>query len=449
MKRRMISRIVLALLVCGISVFSGSVLYKKVTTTSFHGDETGWISSGLFYADLFRRGDMVPRHWECRQCGGWGSRYNPHAGQLLLGLPLVGRYWPEGRGFFAFYDFSRSLAENQEQGRVPPDGLLFSSRRVSAFFGILCCVLAVFIGQALGNVWIGAGTAVLLTQNHLFVQCATRAMTDIYYIFFLLCACLVFALMDRFPRKRMFALAGIFCGLAASVKIVGLPILLLLLVFFLVHEIVQGRSRARQSAGKAGIFFFSALGIVYLLNPFFWSRETFLWFPQMFLAWDAGFKSAISVDPDLALGSAASWPEMVFGSSSLLSERIQGILQVFPFQRIAEFHQALGMWSQCGQFKFSWVLLWGGIICSGVACGVSLWRKQLAWGNVLLFFFMSNYLFVLTFMQINWDRYYLPTVVAGQFLVAYFICQVASFVWGRGLHKKVFLWKARISVKGS
>ena len=40
-------------------------------------------------------------------------------------------------------------------------------------------------------------------------------------------------------------------------------------------------------------------------------------------------------------------------------------------------------------------------------------------GLICLQFFLVNYLFILTLMRVNWDRYYLPTILASSLIVAF------------------------------
>lgn len=50
---------------------------------------------------------------------------------------------------------------------------------------------------------------------------------------------------------------------------------------------------------------------------------------------------------------------------------------------------------------------------------------------VVCLFFAVNYLFIVLFMNLNWERYYLPSIVAGRLLVAGGLCVVLREVYRR------------------
>jgi len=52
---------------------------------------------------------------------------------------------------------------------------------------------------------------------------------------------------------------------------------------------------------------------------------------------------------------------------------------------------------------------------------VQLWFIPLA-------YFAVQYLFILALMKLNWDRYYLPAVIAGRILIGIGIYAIASLI---------------------
>ena len=408
MNKKFLNRMLCVFVVCGVVLISGIVLHKNIEERQFHGDESGWISSGLYYADLLLTRDFTVDQWEGRQCGGWGSRYNLHIGQLLMGIPLRESYRGSGQRFFGFYDFGKSLEENKKEGRIPPDDLLFRARQVSVFFGILCCLVVVLIGCYAGGIWAGITAAIVLINNDLFVLCATRAMTDIYYIFFLLCSCLMILLLAKFSQKRFLVLAGIFCGLATSVKIIGLPILIFMIFTYLIWEMNLRTLTFWQVLLRIGLFLFCSVAVVYLCNPFFWNILSFFRFPMMFFDWDTAFKT-VDVATNHGPRGQMTW--------------------VFGHDRFWAFHHTLGMFLKCAGFSFSWIFVCGGALWVGFRFMASFLRHERDLWSIPFIFFLSNYLFILIFMKLNWDRYYLSTVIAGQFMLVYFMIQGPLFLW--------------------
>jgi hypothetical protein len=75
------------LLIASVLVASAAVLFRSAQRVSFHGDESGWIASGLYYSDLVLSRDFTWEKWRCRDCHAWGS-LNPQLGKLMIGLPL-------------------------------------------------------------------------------------------------------------------------------------------------------------------------------------------------------------------------------------------------------------------------------------------------------------------------------------------------------------------------
>ncbi|HJX30661.1 MAG TPA: hypothetical protein VJ624_02290, partial [Thermodesulfobacteriota bacterium] len=98
-----------------IALLSSVILFSNRGKTPFHGDESGWISSGYYYTELLLRRDFDWQKWVCAPCGPWGSRLNPHLGQWLIGIPLV-TLSPKGEStFFNLYNFKQSFPDNKKE----------------------------------------------------------------------------------------------------------------------------------------------------------------------------------------------------------------------------------------------------------------------------------------------------------------------------------------------
>jgi 4-amino-4-deoxy-L-arabinose transferase-like glycosyltransferase len=165
-----------------------------------------------------------------------------------------------------------TLQENEKNGNLPPRDILLVARGTSVIFGISCCILAFLIGFFFRNTWVGLLSAGLLISNKLFIVLATSAMPDIFFIFFILSACLFIILLTRFPQKKyLVPISGFFAGLAASVKIHGIVIVSLLFFAYLIYRALINKKRTIFNIMLyAVIFSFSALTVVYILNPYFW-----------------------------------------------------------------------------------------------------------------------------------------------------------------------------------
>jgi len=345
--------------------------------------------------------DFRLKKWEGLQLRTFGSRYNLHLGQWLIGLPLKWYSAQNGREFNKFYDFRITYEENKEKGKVPSDDILLLARRVAALFGVLCCVLILAIGYYSRNLWIGLVTAILLMTNRLFITFATRAMTDIFYSFFLLFACLLIVLLAKSSQKisLMFLsfLCGVFAGLATSVKITGIVVVGLLFLIYLVYQGMVKDKEIKYSLLCLAIFSFSAIAAVYLLNPYFWDLSQPLKFPLTFGTWD-----------------------------HLLSSQAKQYGSGFGGNRLWTFHKDLLL--RYSNISFEWIFLCGGIILLSIKLAYSLAKKKFNLWAIPFLFFVINYLFIFSFMKINWSRYYLPTIIASKFIVGGLIYDGASFI---------------------
>lgn len=400
MERRFYNFILCAAMVCLVILLSGFILYKNIEKTQFHGDESSWISSAYYYTDLLLKRDFSLDKWEGLQLGTSGSAYNLHLGQWLMGIPLKWYSRRNAREFLNPYDFRLTEEENKRMGKIPPQDILFFTRGISIIFGVLCCLLAFTIGYCSRNLWIGLIMAILIMRNKLFITFATRAMTDIYYNLFLLCACLFILLLAKSLQKKSFILlcffCGVFAGLATSVKITGMVVISLLFLISLIYEgFVNKKGQGNIMLGIV-IFSFSAIAVVYMLNPYFWDLSHPLKFPYMFRRLDI-----------------------------LLSRQVKEYGSGWEPNRLWVFHRSLGL--EHSNFSFEWIFLFSGMILFTVNLIYSLYKKNFNLWAIPFLFFVVNYFIILIFMKINWDRYYLPTIIASKFIVASLIYDAVSF----------------------
>lgn len=393
MKKKLWEGILFFILACIVAIVSWVVLSERIEKRKVHIDEPGWITSSLYYTDLLLEHDFSLDKWLGSNLYGFSGKYYSHVGQWLMGLPLRVLYDGPGQNFFGFYAPHKSQKDNRNLGKLPPWSLLFSARYISAVFGVLNCLMVLLIGYHVGSVGVGLVAAMLVATAPLFIRHGALALTDMYYVFFLLNSCLAILLFAKSYQRRFLVLAGIFCGLATSVKIVGLPVLVFMLLIYFVLGVIQRKMKPIACLLGMVIFLLSAFLLVYVVNPYFWGKNFFIKFFLMALDLDLFFQKVI-------LEGHARWGESRFWT---LHVQLFSVQQNFPFEGIAVI---LG---------FLWM-------------GFRIFRKKEgALYSVLIAFFISNYLFILMFMRVNWERYYLPTVIACQFLTAY--CIVEGWAW--------------------
>jgi flagellar biogenesis protein FliO len=425
---------IVASLVC---IAAGATIFPRIDETPFHGDESGWISSAYHYTDLLLTLDPTSSKWECQECSTWGS-LNLHLGQWLIGLPLVMDPGIRGRRFSQYYDFDLPSENNVAQGRIPPRDILLRGRRAVAVVGVLCCLIVFSIGYLAYGLPVGVLAASLVLTNQLFITYATRAVTDVHYSFFLLCLCLAMMLLARSksaPSTRgaiqVGAIAGVLVGLATSVKVAA--IVVGGLMFVAATYAFEGR-RARLLAVVT--FCASALIVIYGLNPFFWIDSKDLR-PQpliqelRLLALDVR-TSSLQIDsarfPQLA--TLGRFPSTFVRWDRLMNKQLEAQPEWgWQGNRLGILHEAL--LSRYSSVPAGWLFLGIGV------CLASSYARRRAQSSLdppavltalPLLYLLANYGFILAFMKLNFERYYLPTVIASQLFVAIGLHAVVAYL---------------------
>jgi 4-amino-4-deoxy-L-arabinose transferase-like glycosyltransferase len=435
--------IISIILFISIALLASSTLLKNTDKTKFMGDESGWISSAYYYSDLLLKGNFEWQQWQkCPQCGAWSSWYNPHVGQWVIGIPLKAFAAKGEEEFFGFYNFEKSLEDNKKEGKVPPAPILLRARSVSMVIGILCCLLIFAIGYYSNNLWTGSIAAILLIFNKLFITLSTQAMTDISYNFFLLCTCLASIFLLRQSQLRYILLSSLLCGsfagLASSVKITGVLVGGLYFFLVLLYKKLVCNLKVKDAAKYFITFSFSALFIIYLLNPYFWPslkdisiggtiQEAATYFKE---GQGTGIpKENINSEyPQLSnLSHVLEFPLMFGRWRRLLDPLKVDKYAQWGENRLKTFNETfLGESSSFPKESYVLVL---GIILLGSKLITSIYNKKLSNSAVPLLYFGANYVFILLFMRINFDRYYLPTIIASKIIVAAGICEAIRLIW--------------------
>jgi len=432
-----------------VALASTVVLFSHVKRTPFHGDESGWIAAGRYYTCLLGKGDFDWQKWDCKECGDWGSM-NMHLGKFLIGIPLALDPQARSQAFSRYYDFGASLEQNRQQGLVPPPETLTCARNASAVFGVFCSILVFAIGCYAYNTFVGLLSAGLLLVNPIFVNYATRAMPDVHYNFFLLCLCLAVLFFVRASSRKnaltSSAICGVFAGLACAVKITGILLGSALFVVALATQQLWFVKRSwKENFSLLVLFGLPALMVIYGLNPYFWPSLPALRDP----AAGQEFKSYAS-----ELAESKRLPRQIriryphFGTITRPLE--------FPrqFQRWKYWMSyaattPLNHWRGRNrllmlnyrlfmQFLFPGEIL---LLAAGIVFVVGKRLPELSGftdpGRLIpLQWFVVNYLFILTFMWLNWARYYLPTLVSIMPLAALGIYGTGRWLRGQWLSRE-------------
>jgi 4-amino-4-deoxy-L-arabinose transferase-like glycosyltransferase len=424
--RQNIRTIVLAL---AVAVASGLVLFPAIRTTSFHQNESSWISSSYHYTDLLLRGDLDRVKWKCEPCGVWGAQ-QLHLGQWLTGLPLTAYSTSSGRRFGAWWDVRLSFEENRRRGAVPPDDILRVARVASVIGGMLCGVMVFVIGWLVGGDWTGLIAASLVLGNRLFIVSVARAMTDSFYLLFLLGAFLAAMIYSRAEVRsplRWAVWTGLMAGLACSVKITGIVLGIGALLVALAYRARSGRLVPRQAIAHALAASLSALAVVYALDPYLW--PTFSSPARTAVAQAArpeGARDASEDDPasdGRAIHGVFRFPRLFVLWSRYMKKQLADGSGEWDGNRL---------WVIARRVFFEFATLPGQILIlvAGAVFAVRRARAVRPWGGsgpgfVAVAFFLMSYAFLAAFQILNWDRYYLSTVVAECVVVAGAITSLA------------------------
>jgi 4-amino-4-deoxy-L-arabinose transferase-like glycosyltransferase len=444
------SKLAVSIILCiSIALLASLTLFKNVEKTKFNGDESGWISSGYYFSNLLLEGDFAWQQWwkTPKEGEGFSSWFQLHLGQWVIGIPMKVLAENGEQEYSGFYHFDKTLEKNKQEGRVPPRSVLLRARSVSVVIGTLCCLLIFAIGYYSNNLWTGIIAAILLIFNKLFITLSTQAMTDIPYNFFLLCACLVSIFLLRQSQLRYILVSvllyGVLIGLASSVKITGILVGGLYFFSIILYKIYASNLNVKDAIKCSATFSVSALFVIYLLNPYFWPslnslkevsvRET----TQKVETYSKGEqRSEISKE-----SNSSEYPHLSNASRILEFPRMFGrwrkqlAIQLqedkaaqWGENRLITFHESF--LRESSSFPGEIYILILGIIILGRKLVNSMYSKQLSEHAVPFLYFGVNYAFILLFMSINYDRYYLPTVIISKIIVAAAIYEIARLIWG-------------------
>ena len=399
-------------------------LFLGVDSSPFHGDESGWISAGYYYYQLmFIDHNVNVESWARKDFYAFGI-VSPPVGKYLIGMAMHA-FLPRGEYTYQ-YHFGKSESENAQLGNIPPPEVLRPTRLLAALFSLGTCSLLFWYCTKIWNWLVGVSAAFILSFNSLFTLFAQRAMTDAYIIFFFMLAqvCCI-ALYNRWNNKKAFlfvsALSGIVAGLSAGTKLNGMIVMLYTWIL-IVYLLAVGRGKAQRS-----VLFYIASGVLTMicaiitfaiLNPVFYTFSPAEFFDRLTLTVDR-------------------WNELIAHQQKIFPEyAIHGTYSVI-LSRISMdyFHVVF--------FCFAIV----GIIRAGSHVVRAAARKQ---ANIMLnpiVFFLVNVIILGLWIPLDWDRYYLPIILAEVPVAAYGLFEVADIILPKLTRRLISPAKSTVNVK--
>ncbi len=413
-------------------------LLSRIDDTAFHGDESGWVSSSYYYTDLLIDRDLTRARWDCHECGPWGSM-SPHLGQWLIGFPLVTDAALGDRRFAAYYAFDKSPDENVAMGRIPPTEMLTRGRRAVAVVGVLCCLLMFAVGYSAAGPAQGLIAAALLLMDPVFLIQATRIMTDAHYNVFLLGLLWLLVTAERAGLRavmlrrplRIATASGLIVGLAVSVKVTALFVggaTFLLAAGFALPPRTWLRS--------AGAFGLSAMIVLHGLNPTWWIFPRDL-SPQLMASEIGRLYEGVRTHTLVMESPEEQFPRLsrvgMFPLSLLRWQRLvdsQVRPQEWKGNRFVTIHKRL--FGTHAGVRGEWIFF---VVGLAVAIRAAARHRRLTASTTetaslgLLLYFIANYVFLVALLRLDWNRYYLPTLVGIHLLSALGIVTVLSSAW--------------------
>ena len=160
------------------------------------------------------------------------------------GIDDINQQWAWGSG----WDW------NHENGHVPSDDLLFRTRFVSSLLLVISAIALFYTGYAVA----GRGVAYLASAYYMLNPAVLingrRAMMEGGMLAFTILAILVAVYLLKYRSWWLFALTGIFSGLAVASKHTSVVTIIVIFVVCGVYFLVNQGKRGRNLAGLFGSF---------------------------------------------------------------------------------------------------------------------------------------------------------------------------------------------------
>jgi 4-amino-4-deoxy-L-arabinose transferase-like glycosyltransferase len=355
-------------------------------------------------------------------------------GQWLIGLPLITLSPRDEPIFFNFY--------NKKEGRFPPRQILLRARISPVVFGTLSCLVMFIIGYYVSGLWVGLIAVFFLLTHNFFLKLSTQAMTDIFYNFFLLCGCLASVLFLKLNQKFRLLSASVICGvlagLASSVKITGVIIGgLLFLCVVLYKKRISGLIK-KDIITYITAFSFSAIVIIYLLNPFFWPSFKTIDGKSIVQESRSLYEEVVRIKfsqesfsaryPQMSnLARPLEFPYMFIRWNNLINAQVGLGLSNWHGNRLFTIHKRL--FGNFSTFFLKWIFFCIGITLCIVRMITSLRNREVLLWNIPLFYFAVNYFFILLLLKLNWNRYFLPSIMASALIIAGGVYESIIFIY--------------------
>lgn len=207
--------------VIALLVFLGSVwdLSSELRRSPFHPDESRWINRAYYLRETL---DPLGPSWSDRYL----IRGQPPMGSYVTGLGLLaqGRDLTTNGPWDFQYGFESNVTWNVTRGNMPGEADLMATRRWNMAISALTATLLFLIVTRLTNIAGGIATAVALTANPLNQYLATLGTADAVFTFFVACSVLAGMHLAKRPTWWRAVLLALALAAGASTKLSPLGI---------------------------------------------------------------------------------------------------------------------------------------------------------------------------------------------------------------------------------
>jgi hypothetical protein len=205
--------------ILAVALLVSLLLHSHVRKQAFHGDESHWIYSSASF-EAFISLDFGSTHWKTD----YWTLTQPPMVRYIVGMGRrLGGYGP-GRLNLP-YLFGDSHTKNLSEGRIPNEDLLYYGRLPMVLLGAICLSLLYSMLSATFSRLGATFCLILVTGNELIMDCLPRAMSETPLLLCTIVAWFFVAKMMRSIRRGPAigsnVIAGVICGLTASVKLNG------------------------------------------------------------------------------------------------------------------------------------------------------------------------------------------------------------------------------------
>ena len=412
MPRSKVTQFILSIVVLPLCLGSIFYFYYRTIVNSEpvnYYDEVMWIGKSYFF-DLFIH-DKTNTLWDSVY-----SYDQPKLVEYMFGMSVYPSYLQEkkkdsGLTYFAFLSRNRLLcdacidAEHLPADSVltsyndfltnPPSktetqfySLVTSARTVNVFISIATIMLVYYFGMSLWGTISGLFLALFYGSNSLILRTTLLAHADALLLFFMIASLYFLFLYMKKSRIEFYFLSSACIGCMASVKIIGL-ILLLPFIFLT----ISAKNAGKQVQRFMGVLFIIA-SIFWLFNPYIrknpFQRIQTMYTHRLYQEFWVGPNDASYFMPE-PKNRIVSVYERFFVPT--------GPLYIAPF--VASSYNGWGSW------------IYGILVIAG---GVSFMKKR------FLFIPLTTYFIWITmayWLIVGWDRYYAP-------LVFLFLCMMVE-----------------------